>query len=105
MLQKSWKQVLEEKHIIEQLRRDREMIYQCDAKEEYALLLGLRLTSLWHLTYWAWVALQKDVEEFKDEAWTAYSGTSKTMGEIWTAYALQYPEKIRKIVLDHNLKP
>jgi len=82
------------------------MIYQHDAKVDYAELLGVPFDSIAHIPYEKWSALQKDVETFRDEATANFKGDGKTLnGKIWSDYAAAHPEKIQAIVEKHDLQP
>lgn len=93
-----WETLLELKTALENESKRRAMVFQHDAKQEAAALLGLPQDSLLKLNFDRWSDLSRKLSEFKDEAEAAFSGDSKTtLGKIWSDYAKSNPEKIKSI--------
>jgi predicted nucleic acid-binding Zn finger protein len=53
---------------LQALVKQRSMIFQCDAKERLAGLLGLRCDTFHSISWWIWDELYKEQERFMEEA-------------------------------------
>lgn len=105
----TWQQTLDEKHQFEQAQKERGMIYQVEAKEDAASLIGLPLDTFYYIPYERWSGISKVVEEIKERAfkwwWVTKKSESKLLGQIWKDYLKEYPScEFKSIRLEFNKK-